>query len=113
MRILIIFILFLSLYQTNLYANIDNEKKFNPKYLSKYFSGLVSFDNQEFEKSYRFFNSSKTLISKHNQFLKAYIFTLIANNKFSYAINKVKLSRNKEYSNFFEGELTIEPSDKI
>ena len=107
MRILIIFILFLSLYQTNLYANIDNEKKFNPKYLSKYFSGLVSFDNQEFEKSYRFFNSSKTLISKHNQFLKAYIFTLIANNKFSYAINKVKLSRNKEYSNFFEGELLL------
>ena len=88
MRILIIFILFLSLYQTNLYANIDNEKKFNPKYLSKYFSGLVSFDNQEFEKSYRFFNSSKTLISKHNQFLKAYIFTLIARLHINYPLQE-------------------------
>ena len=107
MRIIIIFILFLSLYQANLYANIDSKKEFNPKYLSKYFSGLVSFDNQEFEKSYEFFNSSKTLISKHNQFLKEYIFTLIANNKFSYAINKLKISRNKDYSNFFEGELLL------
>ncbi len=107
MRIKFYLILAIILYQTNLYANIYKKNDFNHKYLSNYFSGLLSFDNQEFEKSLKFFNSSKKLINKHNQYFRKYLFALVANNKIAYGINSIKISKNKEYVNFFESNLLL------
>ena len=102
MRIKFYLILAIILYQTNLYANIYKKNDFNHKYLSNYFSGLLSFDNQEFEKSLKFFNSSKKLINKHNQYFRKYLFALVANNKIAYGINSIKIFKNNEYVNFLK-----------
>jgi len=72
MRLVIFLIFVITLYQTNLYSKTIDNDEFNPKYLSKYFSGLVSQDNQDYEKSLKFFDSSKILIDEHDIFFKEY-----------------------------------------
>ena len=75
--------------------------------MSNYLSGLISYQNKDFKKSLGFFNSSKSLVNKHENFLKEYIFVLVSNNKFSEAINKVKLAKQAKFNDFFESKLLI------
>ena len=107
MRLVIFLIFVITLYQTNLYSKTIDNDEFNPKYLSKYFSGLVSQDNQDYEKSLKFFDSSKILIDEHDIFFKEYIFSLVLNDKVSNAINRIKLSDKQKKNNFFEGNLIL------
>ena len=51
-----------------------NNNEFNSKNLSNYFSAIVSYDNQKNVDSLKFFKSSKSLINRHDPFLKKYIF---------------------------------------
>ena len=54
MYLKILIFLFLLLYQNVSYSKVNETNDFNQKYLSNYFSALVSFDNQknEFVKRY-------------------------------------------------------------
>ena len=105
---LIIFIITGSLlYQTNLFSKIVENNNFNQKYLSSYFSALLSYDNQNNQKALKYFNSSKFLLNKHDKFLREYIFSLVENGELSKAINQIKLSKNKKSSNFFEAKLLL------
>ena len=66
------FLLFTVLfYQTPLYSKSDS---FDSKNLSKYFSGIVAYENQDNLAALNFFNSSKGLIKKHDPFFKRYIY---------------------------------------
>ena len=63
---------------------------FNSKDLSKYFSGIVAFENKNNSDALNFFNSSKILINKHDPYLKRYVYSLVLENKVSQAINIIK-----------------------
>ena len=77
------------------------------KTLSKYFSGIVAFENKDNFKALDFFNSSKILIDGHDPYLKKYIYSLVLENKVTQAINIIKRNRNKDNSNFFDAYILL------
>ena len=100
----ILIILFILLYQNAAYSKATDKNDFNQKYLSNYFSALVSASNQNNEDAILFFNSSKFLINKHDNFLREYVFSLILDGQVKKAINQIKRSDN---TNFFEANLLL------
>ena len=94
-------------YQTSLYSKSDSFKDLDTKNLSKYFSGIVAFENKDNSSALDFFNSSKTLLNKHDEYLKRYIYSLVLENKVSQAINIIKNNKNKDNSNFFDAKLLL------
>ena len=66
---LILFIIFF-LYQTSTYSKTIDSIDFNPKYVSNYLSAIISENNHNSEDSVKYFNSSKILINKHEEYLK-------------------------------------------
>ena len=106
MRLKII-ILILLLYQTNVYSKETEISQFNQKYLSSYFSALISYDNQNNKDALKFFNSSKSLVKKHDNFLKEYVFSLVLDGQIKRAIDQIKISKNNTNSNFFEANLLL------
>ena len=106
MRKIIIILSFL-LYQTNTYSKVSEKNEFNQKYLSNYFSALISYDNQKNDDALKFFKSSKSLIQKHDNFLKEYVFSLVLDGQIKRAIDQIKVSKNSNNSNFFELNLLL------
>ena len=106
MRLIIIILSFL-LFQTNIYSNASATNKFNQKYLSGYFSALISSGNQNNEDALKFFKSSKFLIKKHDNFLKEYVFSLVLDGQVKKAIDQIKTSKNDINANFFESNLLL------
>jgi len=104
MNLKILIILFFLLYQNGAYSKATDKNDFNQKYLSNYFSALVSSNNQKNDDAIIFFNSSKFLINKHDNFLKEYVFSLILDGQAKKAINQIKRSDNL---NFFEANLLL------
>ncbi len=102
LKIFIIF--FFLLYQNNAFTKVTEKKDFNQRYLSNYFSALVSSSNQKNDEAIKFFNSSKFLINKHDNFLGEYIFSLILDGQVKRAINEAKRSNNPS---FFEANLLL------
>ncbi len=94
-------------YQTSLYSKSTSFKNLDSKNLSKYFSGIVAFENKDNSLALDFFNSSKILLKEHDEYLKRYIFSLVLENKVSQAINTIKNSKDKNNSNFFEAKLLL------
>ena len=103
----IFYIIFALLYQTVGYTKTSDKNDFNYNYLSSYFSALISFDNQKNNKALEFFESSKYLKKKHNNYLKEYVYSLALDGQIKKAVNQIKSSRNMKNSNFFEGKLLI------
>ena len=104
MYLKILIILFYLLYQNIAHSKVTEKNQFNQKYLSNYFSALVSVTNQKNDDAIIFFNSSKFLMNKHDNFLREYVFSLVLGGQVKNAINQIKRSNN---SNFFEGDLLL------
>ena len=104
MYLKILIILFSLLYQNTAHSKATEKNQFNQKYLSNYFSALVSVTNQKNDDAIIFFNSSKFLMKKHDNFLREYVFSLVLGGQVKNAINQIKRSNN---SNFFEGDLLL------
>ena len=92
------------IYQTSVYSKTTEVKDFNPKYLSRYLSAIIS---QNSEESLKHFNSSKILINKHDDFLKKYVISLTINGQVQKSINIIKQNKNKNNSEFFEAKLLL------
>ena len=92
------------IYQTSVYSKTTEVKDFNPKYLSRYLSAIIS---QNSEESLKHFNSSKILINKHDEFLKKYVISLTINGQVQKSINIIKQNKNKNNSEFFEAKLLL------
>jgi len=107
MLIRILAIVFTILYQNTVYSKTTDFNKFNHRYLSNYFSALLSYNNQDNKNAIKFFNSSKYLLEKHDKFLKQYIFSLVENGEVLKAISLIKNSKNKNNINFFEAKLLV------
>ena len=105
-KINFIFILVL-LYQTPLYSKSTSSNDINSKNLSKYFSGIVAFQNKDNSKALDYFNSSKILLNKHDPYLKRYLYSLVLANKIPQAINVIKSNKDKKNLNFFDAHLLI------
>ena len=101
------FLIIILLYQNPLYSKSTSFNNFNSKSLSKYFSGILAFENKDNSKALEFFNSSKILINKHDPYLKRYIYSLVLENKISQAINVVKSNKNNSNTNFFDAYLLL------
>ena len=104
MYLKILIFLFLLLYQNVTFSKANETNDFNQKYLSNYFSALVSFDNQKNDDAIKFFNSSKFLFKKHENFLRNYVFSLILDGQVKKAINQIKHSKEV---NFFEANVLL------
>ena len=100
----IFFTLIIFLYHSNLYSSL-NVDKFNQKYLSNYFSGLVSYNNNENNKALKFFNSSKKLLSTHESIFIKYIYTLVENDQITKAISEIEKAKLNTNFNFFEASI--------
>ncbi len=105
-KIKLILIIFL-LYQTPLYSKSNSLKDFKSIDLSKYFSGVVAYKNKNNSEALDFFNSSKSLLNKHDPYFKNYIYTLVLENKINNAINLIKTNEGKNNSNFFDAYLLL------
>ena len=103
---LILFIVFY-IYQTSAFSKTTDENDFNPKYLSSYLSALISQNNQNSDESLKYFNSSKILINKHQEYLKKYVITLTVNGQVQKSINIIKQNRGQNNTKFFEAKLLL------
>jgi tetratricopeptide (TPR) repeat protein len=105
-KIKFILIVFL-FYQSPLYSKSTSFNDFNSRNLSKYFSGIIAYENKNNSLALNFFNSSKILLNKHDPYLKRYIYSLVLENKVLQAINVVKRNKGKTNSNFFDANLLL------
>ncbi len=103
---ILVIIIFL-LYQTSSSSKSTSFNNLDSKNLSKYFSGIVAFENKNVSKALSFFNSSKILVNEHNPFLERYVFSLVLENKISKAINLIQQNEGKANSNFFDAHLLL------
>ena len=103
---LFLFIVFF-IYQTFVFSKTTDEIDFNPKYISNYLSAIISENNHNSEDSVKYFNSSKILINKHEEYLKKYVINLAANGEVQKSINTIKQNRKKNNSKFFEANLLL------
>ena len=78
-KIRFILIVFL-LYQSPLYSKSTSFENFNARNLSKYFSGIVAFEDKTNPIALDFFNSSIILLKKHDPYLKRYVYYLVLEN---------------------------------
>ena len=101
------FIIVLLFYQSPLYSKSNSFNDFNSRNLSKYFSGIVAYENKNNSLALNFFNSSKILLNEHDPYLKKYIYSLVLENKVSEAINVIKRNKNKDNSKFFDAHLLL------
>ena len=101
-KLILIILLF---YQNPLYSKSNSFVDFNSKNLSKYFSGIIAFENEDNSTALNFFSTSKILLNRHDVFLKRYFYSLILENKVPQAINLVK--ENKDKIDFFDAYLIL------
>ncbi len=98
----IAFLFLIVLYQTNLFA-----KSFDEDNVHNYFSALIASDNNRNIESLSYFNSSKKLKESHPSYIKKYIYSLVLSGKVNKAINEIKLTKNKKFTDFFEAHLLL------
>ena len=102
------FILILLLfYQNPSYSKSRSSENFDAKNLSNYFSGIIALENKNNSYALSFFDSSKSLINKHDPFIEKYITSLVLENKVSRAINIIKGNIKKDNSKYFDAYLIL------
>ena len=105
-KITIIFISIL-LYQSPLFSKSTSFKDINSKNISKYFSGIVAYENKNNSQALDFFNSSKILVDRHEPYLEKLVMSLVLEGKVAQAINFVKTNDKKNNSQFLEAYILL------
>ena len=95
-----IILISLILYQNPLYSKSPSFEEINSKNISKYFSGIIAYENKDNTKALDFFNSTKILLNYHDSYLRRYIISLVLEDNITTAINVLK--QNKDTPPFFE-----------
>jgi hypothetical protein len=103
-----IIILILSLlYQSTLLSKSISFDQFDSKNLSKYFSGIIAFENKHNSEALSYFNSSKILINQHDPYLEKFVMSLVLEDKVAEAINFIRANKKKSNSKFFEAYILL------
>ncbi len=105
-KITIIFISAL-LYQSPLFSKSTSFNDFNSKNLSKYFSGIIAYENKNNSQALDFFNSSKILLDRHEPYLEKLVMSLVLEGKVVQAINIIKTNDKKNNSQFIEAYILL------
>ena len=105
LKILFLFLIFL--YHTSVFSKSTVDNNFNQRYLSHYFSALVSYDNHENEQALKYFNSTKSILRDHTEFFDKYVSNLVLNNKVQEAINQIKFFKSKNNEDKFQTILLL------
>jgi tetratricopeptide (TPR) repeat protein len=103
----IIILISLLLYQSSLLSKSNSFDEFNSKILSKYFSGIVAFENKDNSEALGYFNSSKILINQHDPYLEKFVISLVLEDKVTQAINFIRANNKKSNSSFFEAYILL------
>lgn len=101
----ILLILVISLYQTSSYSKISNYEDYNYEYFSDYFSALILSKNFQNKEALKYFNYSKKLLDKHENFLENYVINLVENDKINLALKEIKKSDFISSKNFLEAQI--------
>ena len=103
-----VFMFFLLLfYQNWSLSKSTSFNKIDAKNLSRYFSGIVAFENKKNSEALNFFKSSKILINQHDPYLERYVKTLVLEDKVANAINIIRANSKKKNSVFFEAYILL------
>jgi tetratricopeptide (TPR) repeat protein len=97
-KLIIYSFLFLSLSNTILAKNSD--KFSDAEDISNYFSGILSINDNQYEKSYSYLKSLKNFEDNHYNYSRYYLYSAVTLNKFKDAINYSKKLENKKLDNF-------------
>ena len=89
------------------YQNIAYSKTFDEKNVYNYFSALVALEKNKSIESLNYFNSSKELKESHPSYIKKYMFSLVLGGKVKKAIREIKMTKNKNFVDFFEAQLLL------
>ena len=105
LKILFIFIAFL--YHSSTFSKSTESKNFNQRYLSNYFSALVSHENGDNQLTIKYFNSTKSILKDYPNYFDQYVNSLVLDNKVRDAINQIKLFDSKNKDNNFQANLLL------
>ncbi len=103
----IIILLTIIFYQSPLLSQSNSFKDFKSTNLSKYFSGIVAYENKDNTNALNYFNSAKILINKHDPYLERLVMSLVLEDKITQAINLLKINSKKSNSDFFEAYILL------
>ncbi len=104
---LIIIIISVLLYQSSSLSKSTSLDEISSKNLSKYFSGIIAFENNNNSLALDFFNSSKILMNRHEPYLEKFVITLVLEDKVTQAINFIKTNNQEENTKFFEAYILL------
>ena len=94
-------------YQSHAYTKSTSFDEIDSKNLSRYFSGIIAYDNNNSSEALNFFNSSKKLLNEHDPYLRRYIYSLVSENKIQQAINIIRKKQLINDPNFFDANLLL------
>ena len=97
-KLIICFFIFLNMSSIILAKNLD--KYSDAKDISNYFSGVLSTNDNQYEKSYSYLKSLNNLESSHYAYSKYYQYTLVALGKLKEAANYSEKLKDKKLDNF-------------
>ena len=106
-KLIKILVILIVSYQTAAYSKSASFNEFNSRDLTNYFSGIIAYENKDNADALKFFNASKTLINKHDSYLKRYVYSLILENKVAQAVNVIKNSSDKNNTDFFNAYILL------
>ena len=102
LRILkILLIILILLYHSLVFSKTNENKNFNHRYLSSYFSAQVSHQNGDNGLAIKYFNSTKNILRDYPNYFDQYVTSLVLNNEVQQAIKEIKFfNTNKKIDNF-------------
>ncbi len=89
-------IIILLLYHSFAFSKTNENKNFNHRYLSNYFSAQVSYENGDNELAIKYFDSTKSMFRDYPKYLDQYINSLVLDNKIREAINQIRFFDEKK-----------------
>ena len=105
LKVFLIFILFL--YHSSVFSKSTENSNFNQRYLSNYFSALVSYENGDNEIAIKYFDSTKSILRDYSDYFNKYVESLVLNNQVREAINQIKLFKSKKNIDNFQTNLLL------
>ena len=103
----ILFIIIIFLYHPSAFSKTSENQNFNQRYLSNYFSALVSHENGNNELAIKYFNSTRNILRDYPSYFDQYITSLVLENKVKEAINQIKFFDSINKVNNFQANLLL------
>lgn len=103
----VLFISHLFLYHSSVFSKSTENNNFNQRYLSNYFSALVSYENGANELAIKYFDSTKSILRDYPSYFDKYVESLVLNNKVREAINQIKFFKSKNNIDNFQKTLLL------